>query len=87
MEIGSKIGGRYRIAEELGRGSFGTTYAADDLQAGRRVAIKQLDLRRVDDWKTVELFEREARVLASLDHPQIPDYVEFVPVAEHHRLL
>lgn len=84
MEIGSKIGGRYRIAEELGRGSFGTTYAADDLQAGRRVAIKQLDLRRVDDWKTVELFEREARVLASLDHPQIPDYVEFVPVAEHH---
>jgi hypothetical protein len=48
------------------------------------VAIKQLDLRRVDDWKAVELFEREARVLASLDHPQIPDYVEFVPVAADH---
>ncbi|KIG17026.1 Protein kinase [Enhygromyxa salina] len=95
MVAGNIIGERYRIIEELGRGSFGTTYAAEDLGqdlgqnldsgAGpRRVAIKQLDLRRVDDWKAVELFEREARVLASLDHPRIPDYIEFVPVAADH---
>ena len=84
MELGSTLSQRYRLAEVLGQGSFGTTYAADDLETGERVAIKVLDLRRVDDWKAVELFEREAKVLAALDHPQIPEYIDFIPVAESH---
>lgn len=84
MEPGSTLDSRYTIVEVLGRGSFGTTYAADDSRSGARVAIKELDLRRVDDWKAVELFEREAKVLAALDHPQIPDYIDFVPIAASH---
>ncbi|GEM_PF-6454926 len=87
MEPGTVIHDRYVVSRVLGRGSFGTTYAARNLDDDALVAVKVLDLRRVDDWKAVELFEREARVLASLDHPQIPRYIDFVPLAEDHSAL
>ncbi|MEX1367002.1 MAG: serine/threonine-protein kinase [Nannocystaceae bacterium] len=74
------LGDRFELERELGAGGFGTTYAALDRQTGRRVAVKVLDLRRVEDWKSVELFEREAKVLRSLDHPGIPAYVDFRPL-------
>jgi serine/threonine protein kinase len=76
------IGDRYDVEHELGSGGFGTTYAAIDRDSGQRVAVKILDLSSVDDWKAVELFEREAQVLQSLDHDAIPDYVEFVPMKD-----
>ena len=44
---------------------------------GTAVVLKQLRLARMADWKALELFEREARVLAALDHPGIPKLVEF----------
>jgi hypothetical protein len=78
--VGDELLGRYRVERVLGKGSFGTTYAAVDTASGRHVAVKQLDLSRVDDWKAVELFEREASTLEQLDHPRIPAYIEFVPV-------
>ncbi len=71
---------RYRVTRVLGKGGFGTTYAAVDEHSGREVAIKQLDLSLVDDWKAVELFEREARTLEQLSHERIPEYIDFVPV-------
>jgi hypothetical protein len=74
--------GRYRVIRTLGKGGFGTTWAATDQQTGEAVAIKALDLSRVDDWKAVELFEREAHTLEQLDHPNIPDYLDFVPVRD-----
>lgn len=77
---GHIIEGRYRVESLLGTGAFGKTYAAQDLHTRSRVAVKQLSLAHVSDWKTVELFEREARTLAALDHPRIPDYVEFLPI-------
>ena len=77
---GETILGRYTLEHVLGKGSFGTTWAARDTQSGRSVAIKALDLSRVDEWKAVELFEREAHVLEQLDHPRIPAYLDFVPV-------
>jgi serine/threonine protein kinase len=43
---------------------------------GTPVVLKQLKLQRMSDWKSLELFEREARVLASLAHPNIPRHVE-----------
>ena len=76
------IGDRYEVIRELGSGGFGTTYAATDRQTGGEVAVKVLDLSRVDDWKAVELFEREARALRSLDHPGIPAYVAFQPLED-----
>src|SRR5881275_426631 len=66
------IDGRYRIVSVLGSGGIGTTYEAEELATGRRVAVKELSLRNMREWKTLDLFERESRVLANLDHPCIP---------------
>jgi serine/threonine protein kinase len=60
----------------LGEGSQGATYEATDEQTGRSVAIKRFDVRGAKRWKDVELAEREARVLATLDHPLVPRYLE-----------
>ncbi|WP_019503358.1 serine/threonine-protein kinase [Pleurocapsa sp. PCC 7319] len=68
---------RYQIVTTLGQGGMGTTYAAVDLQSSQRVAIKVVSLRQVQDWKILELFEREAKVLANLNHPYIPDYLDY----------
>ena len=45
---------------------------------GRVVAVKALSLRRMTDWKQLELFEREANTLKSLDHPGIPKYIDYL---------
>lgn len=45
---------------------------------GRVVAVKALSLRRMTDWKQLELFEREAKVLETLTHPGIPKYVDYL---------
>ncbi|MDC0835481.1 protein kinase [Geitlerinema sp. CS-897] len=68
---------RYQIASILGKGAFGTTYKARDLDRDRWVAIKVLSLKQVADWKIVEMFEREAQVLERLNHPGIPNYVDY----------
>jgi ankyrin repeat protein/Tol biopolymer transport system component len=61
----------------LGRGGVGTTYEAEDQEGpGKRVALKQLNVRNLGDWKLFELFEREARTLAQLVHPAIPRYLD-----------
>ncbi len=68
--------GRYVVTRALGEGSQGTTLEAVDKREGRLVAIKRFELKSARKWKDVELAEREARVLASLSHPQLPAYVE-----------
>ena len=68
------IGGRYRVVRSLGKGGGGETFEALRLADGVIVALKCLVVAQTRDWKTVELFEREARVLASLNHPAIPRY-------------
>ncbi len=68
-------GPRYAIASLLGQGSMCQTYAATEVATGQSVAIKVLSLLEATDWKTVELFEREAKVLKHLDHPNIPNYL------------
>ena len=76
-ESGEIIAQRYRFLGQLGQGGSGTTYLAEDLRHSQRVALKALSLQRMTDWKMMELFEREARVLAKLDHPAIPRYLEY----------
>ena len=75
-ELGETIAQRYRILGILGEGGSGTTYRAQDLQTGQLVALKALSLHQVDDWKAIALFEREARVLATLDYVGIPRYLQ-----------
>jgi hypothetical protein len=67
------IASRYDITRTLGKGSFGHTFLARDLQRGCEVAIKLLDARNAMDLKPYELFEREASVLRSLRHHGIPE--------------
>ncbi|WP_019503349.1 serine/threonine-protein kinase [Pleurocapsa sp. PCC 7319] len=68
---------RYQITTILGQGGMGTTYAAIDLSNSQPVAIKVVSLRQTQDWKILELFEREAKVLANLNHPYIPNYLDY----------
>lgn len=69
-------GGRYVVKRLLGEGAQGATYEAAEAESGRLVAIKRFDVRGARSWKDVELAEREARVLASLDHPLVARYIE-----------
>ncbi|WP_226587864.1 serine/threonine protein kinase [Microseira wollei] len=77
---GDIIAERYQIIDTLGQGGIGITYEAQDLHNSQRVAIKALSLRRMNDWKVLELFEREAKVLSQLNHPGIPRYLDYFQV-------
>ncbi|HEX6927526.1 MAG TPA: serine/threonine-protein kinase [Longimicrobiaceae bacterium] len=71
------IADRYQILRLLGEGASARTLLCSDLRENRRVAIKELHLARLGDWKHLELFEREARTLSKLDHPGIPKVFAF----------
>ncbi len=77
---GDIIADRYRVLYILGQGGIGTTYAAENLQTQQRVAIKVLTLKRAQDFKILELFERETKVLSQLDHPAIPKYIDYFQI-------
>ncbi|HEY9607991.1 serine/threonine-protein kinase [Allocoleopsis sp.] len=77
---GDIIAQRYRIRDTLGLGGTGITYAAEDVQTGQPVALKALSLHQMADWKVLELFEREARILSVLNHPAIPRYLDYFQV-------
>src|SRR5882724_8991522 len=68
--IGTKLA-HYEITQHLGSGGMGDVYQATDSKLGRSVAIKFLPEAFSHDGERVARFEREARVLASLNHPQI----------------
>jgi serine/threonine protein kinase len=61
----------YRVLELLGRGGMGEVYAAEDLKLRRRVALKVLPPEMAADPERRHRFEREARAIASLNHPGI----------------
>src|SRR5262245_17377969 len=63
--------GWYEIAAPLGSGGMGDVYRAHDTKLGRDVAIKVLPASFANDPDRLARFEREARVLASLNHPHI----------------
>jgi len=62
---------KYRVLAELGRGGMAVVFLAEDLDLGRRVAIKALLPDCASDHETVTRFRRESRVAASLEHPAI----------------
>lgn len=63
--------GRYEVLDLLGAGGMGSVYRALDASLGREVAIKALASTFRGDSASLRRFEREARVLATLSHPNI----------------
>ncbi len=68
--IGKTLG-HYRVGEQLGRGGMGEVWVADDLNLNRKVALKFLPEAFAGDPERMARFEREAKLLASLNHPNI----------------
>ncbi|MCI4369639.1 MAG: protein kinase, partial [Thermoplasmata archaeon] len=63
--------GPYEIIAPLGKGGMGEVWRARDTRLGREVALKFLPSDFADDPERHARFEREAKVLASLNHPNI----------------
>lgn len=74
--------GKYQILRTLGRGGMGTTYLVwnqtrDAKGAPLLLVLKEMNADMAQIAKARELFEREARILKSLNHPGIPKYYDF----------
>ncbi len=63
--------GNYRLLEKLGEGGMGVVWKARDLKLDRDVAVKFLPEGAVDDPERRAFFEREAKAVAALSHPNI----------------
>src|SRR6266496_5633403 len=68
--IGTRLG-PYEILAPLAAGGMGEVYRARDTRLGREVAVKILSERLAGNSQALARFEREARVVASLSHPNI----------------
>ncbi len=79
---GNILGNRYEIVRELGRGGFGRSYLANDLNKfGEKCVLKEFAPQlQTELIKAKELFEREAATLYKLKHPQIPAFRELMRV-------
>ena len=70
LQIGQRVGS-YEITTLLGKGGMGEVYLARDARLDRSVAIKTLPEQFESDAERLARFEREAKILASLNHPNI----------------
>ncbi|HEU0178372.1 MAG TPA: protein kinase [Blastocatellia bacterium] len=79
-KIGSMAGmtlGRYHLLSPLGSGGMGEVYRALDTRLDREVAVKILPARLADNTEAMRRFEREAKAVAALSHPNILSIHDF----------
>ena len=84
--------GPYQLLRTLGKGGMGTTYLVWDKARKNQgvpllLVLKEMNADMLRIAKARELFDREARVLKSLDHPGIPKYYDFFVVDDHKYLV
>ena len=80
LALGTVLRSRYKIVELVGQGGMGAVYRAEDLRLeGRQCAVKEVQLETEADFATQsrEQFQREASVLARLDHPNLPKVSDY----------
>ncbi|MBI5493435.1 MAG: serine/threonine protein kinase [Deltaproteobacteria bacterium] len=70
------VAGHYELRRLISEGGQGRTYDAVDTRTGRRAAVKVLALGEVKQWKELDLFRREGRVLGGLEHAGIPRFLD-----------
>ena len=74
--VGDTIGKKYRIDRLLGEGGMGAVYAAENLNTGRRVAVKVLHGEWTRHSSVVQRFLREARATTSIAHPNVVEVLD-----------
>lgn len=67
----AQLNGQYRIIRQLGKGAQGRVFLAIDTHSHQKVAIKQLLIQSVKDWKLYDLFHREANTLRRINIPGV----------------
>ncbi|HKJ55912.1 MAG TPA: serine/threonine-protein kinase, partial [Nitriliruptoraceae bacterium] len=71
LPVDALVADRYRITDRLGRGGMAVVYEAHDEVLDRPVAVKVLADHLLDDDRSIDRFEREARAAAGLNHPNV----------------
>src|SRR5262245_21826538 len=79
--------GSYQVLSLLGTGGMGEVFRAHDPRLGRDVAIKTLPREFAGDAERLSRFQREARILATLNHPNIAAIYELEESAGDHYLV
>lgn len=84
LQVEQLIADRYRLKQSLGQKMGRQTWLAEDLaqENSPLVVLKMLPFTSQTHWEEVKLFEREAQVLKSLNHPRIPRYLDYLTLEE-----
>ena len=81
-QAGDRLG-RYKIEKKLGQGGMGAVFKASDLGDGKTVAIKVLSEAAMTRGNAVQRFEKEARLLASVNNPYVTNLIEVNTEGRH----
>jgi serine/threonine protein kinase len=73
IPVGTVLAGKFRITREIGRGGMAAVYEAQNVDIGKRVAVKVLNPELINSAVVVERFLREARAAAAVNSPYICD--------------
>ena len=74
LKKGDILKDRYSIESVIGKGGIGYTYLAEDKEKRLHIVLKVLYLSELKNWKELDLFKREIKVLKNINYPLIPRY-------------
>ncbi len=90
LNPGTIVAGRYEVIRELGGGGMKLVYLAEDRRLKRKCALAEMIdsfTKPEDRQAAVAAFEREAQILAALEHPAVPKVYDFFTEGSAHYLV